>query len=170
MRFAPFSRFVDCYALRDERRPYSLSAWRSHFGAHDEVSPQNMAAGRLRMSTQEDALPKAIRVNQQVASNWALAAVVGLLGVVGYLFTTIQHNNEESAKSNAVVQANVAAINVSMTELQKQIAQTYRADDARRDMAETTRRIEAVERRVGTIETIVAPKTQPQALQQWRKN
>jgi len=54
--------------------------------------------------------------------------------------------------------------------LQAQIAQTYRADDARRDTAEWTRQMDDVKRRLSTLEANMGARSQPQALQQWRKN
>jgi len=122
------------------------------------------------MSTSVDAQAGAIRVHQQVASGWLLAAVAGFLSLVGYLYAQIKISAEDTAKSNTDVQVHLGKIDERITVLQAQIAQTYRADDARRDTAEWTRQMDDVKRRLSTLEANMGARSQPQALQQWRKN
>ena len=122
------------------------------------------------MSATDDAQSRTLRVHQQVASGWLLAAVVGFLGLVGYLYTQIQISTADIAKSNTAVQVHLSQIDERIAVLQTQIAQTYRADDARRDTAEWTRQMDDVKRRLSTLEANMGSRTQPSALQQWRKN
>jgi len=71
----------------------------------------------------------------------------------------------------SALSANVhlAQIDERITSLQTQIVATYRTSDAQRDVAETTRQIDALKQRISAVEAAINGRKTTPELKEWSK-
>jgi peptidoglycan hydrolase CwlO-like protein len=113
------------------------------------------------------------RVTERHFQTFLLSVVVLMLGGVGSLIVEMIVDmgkfSTKLVEADGKFSTHLAQIDERITALQTQIVATYRTSDAQRDVAETTRQIDALKQRVGAIESAINGRKTTPELQAWSR-